>query len=125
INGRTIVKPPRDAAEERVGERVNYLVGQFVDKSLPFHLVKNFVDHQWSLFGKVESLILHKWQPGLQAVKFNLKRILIWIKMFHLSVEYWNPECLSHIAGGVGIPLYTDSLTEKQKWLGFEGLCGN
>nr|POE98670.1 omega-3 fatty acid desaturase, chloroplastic [Quercus suber] len=72
-----------------------------------------------------KSLILHKWQPELQAVKFNLKRILIWIKMFHLSVEYWNPECLSHIAGGVGIPLYTDSLMEKQKWLGFEGLCGN
>lgn len=54
INGRTIVKPPQDAVEEGVGERVNYLVGQFMDKSLPFHLVKNFVDHQWSQFGKVE-----------------------------------------------------------------------
>ena len=46
INGRTIVKPPQDAVEEGVGERVNYLVGQFMDKSLPFHLVKNFVDHE-------------------------------------------------------------------------------
>ena len=54
INGRTIVKPPQDAVEEGVGEWVNYLVGQFMDKSLPFHLVKNFVDHQWSQFDKVE-----------------------------------------------------------------------
>uniref|UniRef100_A0A7N2RCI6 DUF4283 domain-containing protein n=1 Tax=Quercus lobata TaxID=97700 RepID=A0A7N2RCI6_QUELO len=69
-----------------------------------------------------KSLILHKWQPGLQAIKFNPRRILIWIKIFHLPVEYWNPECLSHITSGVGIPLYTDSLKEKQKWLGFEGL---
>ena len=42
-----------------------------------------------------------------------------------LTVEYWNPEYLSHIASGADIPLYTVSLTEKQKWLGFEGLCGN
>ena len=55
-----------------------------------------------------KSLVLRKWQLGLQAINFNLKRIPIWI--FHLPVEYWNPKCLSHIASGVGIPLYTDSL---------------
>ena len=45
---------------EGVAKWVNFLVGQFMDKSLPFHLVNNFMNHQWSQFGKVEVMTIER-----------------------------------------------------------------
>lgn len=43
----------------------------------------------WHISNK--PLILRKWQPGMQLLKLSLSSIPIWIKLFHLPMEYWNP----------------------------------
>jgi hypothetical protein len=41
------------------------------------------------------------------------------VKLMHLPMEFWTPICLSHVASGVGKPLYADKVTEEQRRLGF------
>jgi hypothetical protein len=64
-------------------------------------------------------LILRKWLPGMQVLNLTLTSIAVWVKLLHLPLEFWNPTCLSHVASGVGRPLYDDTVTEEQKTLGF------
>jgi len=71
----------------------------------------------WNVVNK--PLILRKWAPGMQVLKLTLKSIPVWVKFLHLPLEYWNHTCLSHVASGVGRPLYADSITEEQKRLGY------
>ena len=42
----------------------------------------------------------------------SLKKVLVWITILRLPIEYWNPTCLSYVASGVGKPLYVDANTE-------------
>lgn len=71
----------------------------------------------WHVVNK--PLILRKWTPGMQVLKLTLTSIPIWVKFLHLPLEYWNHACLSHVASGVGRPLYTDFVTEEHKRLGY------
>lgn len=64
-------------------------------------------------------LILRKWHLGMQDLKLILTSVPVWVKFLHLPMEYWTPTCLSHVASGVGKPLYADKVTEEQKRLGF------
>ncbi|KAK1554682.1 hypothetical protein Q3G72_015780 [Acer saccharum] len=66
-----------------------------------------------------KSLILRRWEPGLQILKLSLNSIPIWIKLMHLPMEFWIPTCLSYVVSGVGKPLYADSITRDQTRLGF------
>jgi len=34
-------------------------------------------------------------------------------------MKFWSAKCLSHIASGVGKPLYADKMTEEQQRLGY------
>lgn len=63
-------------------------------------------------------LILRKWLPGMQVLKLTLSPI----PLVHLPMEFWTLTCLSHVASGVGKPLYADRITEEQKRLGFARL---
>ena len=38
-------------------------------------------------------------------------------------MELWTPKCLSHLAGGVGRPLYADAVTEQHQKLGYARVC--
>jgi hypothetical protein len=64
-------------------------------------------------------LILLKWMPGMQVLKLTLTSIPVWVKLLHLPMEFWSPTCISHVASGVGRPLYADKVTEEQKRLGY------
>lgn len=43
-----VVKPPKEAVEEGIQKWSNALIGQFLDKPLPFYVVKRVVDHLWA-----------------------------------------------------------------------------
>jgi hypothetical protein len=152
MDGRVVVKPPREAVEKGISKWSSSLIGQFLDKPLPFYVVKRSVDNMWAAYGKVKiflmenglylfrfadvrsreagleeklwhiankPLILRRWTPGMQLLKLSLSTVPIWIKMHNLPMEYWDSDCLSHIASGVGKPLCADSVTEEQLRLGF------
>jgi hypothetical protein len=38
------VKPPKEAIEEAISKWSSFLVGQFLDKSLPYYIVKRIVE---------------------------------------------------------------------------------
>jgi hypothetical protein len=71
----------------------------------------------WHIANKL--LNLRRWEPGMQLLKLSLESVLIWIKLNHLPMEFWNSTCLSYVASGIGKPLYADSITEEQVRLGF------
>jgi hypothetical protein len=134
------------AVEEGISKWHSCLVGQVLDKPLPFFLVKKAVTCMWKQCGNLEvfslengmfmfrfqdevtcdevldsklwhiankPLILRKWRPCMQVLKLTLSTVPIWIKLVHLPLEFWNPMCLSHMASGVGKPLYADKITEE------------
>jgi hypothetical protein len=152
VGGRTFITPPDEAVEEGISRWRSCLVGQLMDKSLPYFLVKKVAASMWRKYGEVEvyslengmfifrfhdeascdeilesrvwhvsnkSLILRKWQPGMQVLKLNLSSEPVWVKFIHLPMEFWTPTCLSYVASGIGKPLYADKVTEEQKRLGF------
>uniref|UniRef100_A0A2N9IVN5 Reverse transcriptase zinc-binding domain-containing protein n=1 Tax=Fagus sylvatica TaxID=28930 RepID=A0A2N9IVN5_FAGSY len=127
VGAKVVVKPPQEAVDEGITKWESSLVGQFLEKSLPFWLVKRTVDALWGQFSKVETFSL---ENGLFLFKFDdiqrllpmdlsLKEILVWIKILHLPIEYWNPTCLIYVASGVGKPLYADASTEANSRLRF------
>lgn len=64
-------------------------------------------------------LILRKWEQGMQVLKLTLSSIPVWVKFLHLPLEFWSTKCLSHIASGLGKPVYADKMTEDQQRLGY------
>jgi hypothetical protein len=152
VGDKIVVSPPPEAVEEGISKWKSSLIGQFLDKPLPFFLVKKSIDIMWKQYGNVEvfslknglfifrfpdevtrdevldaklshisnkPLILRKWMPGMQVMKLTLATIPVWIKLLHLPMEFWTQTCLSHVASGVGKPLYADKVTEEQKRLGY------
>jgi hypothetical protein len=53
-DGRVVVKPPLKAIEEGISKWSPSLVGQFLDKPLPYYIVKRTVESIWAQYGKVE-----------------------------------------------------------------------
>jgi hypothetical protein len=66
-DGRIVVKPPNEAIEEGILKWSPSLVGQFLDKPLPFYVVKRTVDSLWAQYGKVEVFLL---ENGLYLFRF-------------------------------------------------------
>jgi hypothetical protein len=61
------VKPPMEAIEEGISKWPSSLVGQFLDKHLPYYVVKCTVESIWAQYGKIEVLML---ENGLYLFKF-------------------------------------------------------
>jgi hypothetical protein len=57
-DGKVVVKPPKEAMEEGILKWSPSLVGQFLDKPLPYYIVRRFVDNLWAQYGKVEIFLL-------------------------------------------------------------------
>ena len=59
----------------------------------------------------VDSLSLGAKDAVVEAV---IESVTIWVKLNHLPLEFWNSNCLSFVASGIGKLLYADSITEDQ-----------
>ena len=57
-DGRVVVKPPREAIEEGILKWSSSLVGQFLDKPLPFYIVERTVDNLLAQYRKVAVFLL-------------------------------------------------------------------
>jgi hypothetical protein len=66
-NGRIVIQPPRKAVEDGIVKWSSSLIGQFLDKPLPFYVVKRSVDNLWSMYGSVDVSLL---ENGLYLFRF-------------------------------------------------------
>lgn len=53
----------------------------------------------------------------------NIKKVMIWVKIFGLVFEFWNPESLSHFASELLCLLYLDTTIEEKLRLEFAKVC--
>jgi hypothetical protein len=83
--GKVVVKPPKVAIEEGILKWSSSLVGQFLDKPLPYYIVKRTVDILWASFGKVEVFLL---ENGLYLFRFQNEKArdeIMEAKLWHIA----------------------------------------
>jgi hypothetical protein len=116
-NGKIVVKPPKEAIEEGVSKWSPSLVGQFLDKPLPFFIVKRTVDFMWAQYGKVEVFLL---ENGLYLFRFadvKTRDDVIEEKLWHILnkpmiLRKWTP----------GMQLLKISLSTMPIWIKIHNL---
>ncbi|KAL0345604.1 UNVERIFIED_CONTAM: hypothetical protein Sradi_4391700 [Sesamum radiatum] len=55
--------------------------------------------------------------------KHKHTQVPVWIKLWHLPVEFWTNEGLITVASGIGRPLYLDAITQACTRLDFARVC--
>ncbi|GAV91333.1 DUF4283 domain-containing protein/zf-CCHC_4 domain-containing protein, partial [Cephalotus follicularis] len=50
-------------------------------------------------------------------------KILVWVKLMNISMEYWTTKGLSHLASVLGTPLHMDPITEAKQMISFTRIC--
>ncbi|KAL7207898.1 hypothetical protein ACSBR1_029781 [Camellia fascicularis] len=68
-------------------------------------------------------LLLKKWRRMLKLTKEYVSQILVWVKLFHIPMEYWDYDGLSRIASKIGTPLFMDYLTSSGTRVSFARVC--
>ena len=68
IDGKLVVKPPAEVVVEGIDMWKRCLVGQLLDKRLPFPVVRSLVDKLW---GKKEMLDISTTENGLYFFRFR------------------------------------------------------
>jgi len=95
-DGRVIVQPPKEAIEEGILKWSSSLIGQFLEKPLPFYVVKRTVENIWSAYGKVEVFLL---ENGLYLFRFadkGSREAVLEEKLWHVAnkpliLRRWTP----------------------------------
>lgn len=75
----------------------------------------------WSFENK--PVILKPWKPGVVLTNEGIESIPIWIRMPGLNLHFWSAHMLSKIASAVGIPLFTDRMTETMEIMAYARVC--
>ena len=70
-----------------------------------------------------QPLILKNWHVGLELSKEAQSTIPIWVNIYNIPLEYWNPEGLGYIASVIGKPLYVHNMTASCRRISFARLC--
>lgn len=112
--GKTFVYPPDDIVEEGISKWNSSLVGQFMDKPLPYFLVQKAVRLMWSQFGEVEVFSL---ENGMFIFRFQdvatceevLKSKLWHVSNKPLILRKWQP----------GMQVLKLTLTSVPVWVKF------
>ena len=68
-------------------------------------------------------LVLKHWQPNMQFSKDDLAKLLIWVKLQNVPLEYWITKGLSYIASAIGIPIHADLTILMFKRLNYATIC--
>ena len=68
-------------------------------------------------------LIVRKWEPGLQSLEFNMRKLPIWVHLGNVPLEIFTNKGLSYIASILGTPLYMDRITARQERLAYAKIC--
>lgn len=68
-------------------------------------------------------LLLKRWKRMMKLTKEYVSQIPMWVKLFHVPMEYWDFEGLSRIASLIGTPLFIDNLTSSGTRISFARVC--
>jgi hypothetical protein len=112
--GKTYVFPPDAVVEEGIVQWKSSLVGQFMDKPLPYFLVKKSVQSMWSQYGEIEIFSL---ENGIFIFRFQDEATceeILENKLWHVAnkpliLRKWQP----------GMQVLKLSLTYVPVWLNF------
>jgi hypothetical protein len=116
-DGKIVVKPPKEAIEEGILKWSSSLVGQFLDKPLPYYIVKRTVENLWAQYGKVEVYLL---ENGLYLFRFADEKSrdeVMEAKIWHMAnkpliLRRWSP----------GMQLLKLSLSSVPIWIKMHNL---
>ena len=75
----------------------------------------------WYIAGR--PIILRQWKPNLKLDSQGVKSIPIWVNLFNIPLEYWNPEGISYIASFIGKPIHVDRVTSSGRRISFARVC--
>ena len=75
----------------------------------------------WHIGG--QPIILKKWHAGIHFEKEPQCSIPIWVHIYNVPLELWNPEGLSHIASAIGCPLLVDKMTSQCRRISYARIC--
>ena len=70
-----------------------------------------------------QPIILKNWHVGLELTKEAQATIPIWVNIYNVPLEYWNPEGLGYIASAIGRPLHIHRMTASCRRLSFARMC--
>ncbi|KAK4384296.1 hypothetical protein Sango_3075200 [Sesamum angolense] len=70
-----------------------------------------------------QPIVLQSWEQSMSLQRQKHTQIPVWIRLKHLSMEYWTDEGLSTVASSIGTPLYTDGITKDCSRLDFARVC--
>lgn len=114
IGGKVCVTPPVEAVEEGINRWRSSLVGQFMDKSMPYFLVKKAVSSMWKQYGEIEVFSLDN---GMFIFRFHDEVScdeILDSKLWHISnkpliLRKWQP----------GMQVLKLTLTSVPVWVKF------
>jgi len=112
--GKTIVCPPDDVVAEGINNWKASLVGQFLDKPLPFFLVKKSVAIMWKDFGEVEVFSLENGMFIFRFLDGSVCDEVLESKLWHIAnkpliLRKWKP----------GMQVLKLTLTSIPVWVNF------
>ena len=97
---------------------VNLFIVQFPNSIARDHVLES---GPWHIQNK--HLIVRKWEPGMGALEFNMRKLPIWIHLGNVPLELFSQKGLSYIASSIGNPLYMDRITAAKQRLAFAKIC--
>ena len=82
------------------------------------------VDHVADILDRAPwHMAIRHWTPNMQFSKDDLSRIPVWIKLYHVPLEYWTNKGLGYVASALGVPLHVDVTTLMRKRLTYARVC--
>ena len=75
----------------------------------------------WYVAG--QPLILQQWKPSLRLDTKNANSIPIWVNLYGIPLELWNPKGISFIASYIGKPLRVDRMTASRRRITYARVC--
>lgn len=64
-------------------------------------------------------LILQQWNPRMKLRSIKPERVVVWVRIGLLELEFWSTKILSKLASYIGTPMQSDLLIVTQGRLGF------
>ena len=75
----------------------------------------------WLIAGR--HLFLRRWEAGMPLSFDVVDKILVWVQLFGVPMEYWTVEGLSCLASAIGLPLYADAATKSCRRISYARIC--
>ncbi|XVF70698.1 hypothetical protein PTKIN_Ptkin11bG0183300 [Pterospermum kingtungense] len=114
---------PDEVIDEGEKNWLNAIVVQVAGHIPNFNSFQKQANLLWGKEGNVESLIIHKWEEGMDSLEFNMARLPVWVHLDNVPLEAFTEKGLSYIASVLGKPLYMDRYTTQTERLSYARVC--